>query len=80
MNLLNASFELVAALLAWRSVQELRQAGCASGVYWPQFAFSALWAVECVPYYLTHGDTWSAGLAAVRCAGLATWTMLAVRS
>ena len=77
---LNASFELVGALLAWRSVVELQRAGAPSGVYWPQFAFSAAWAVECVPYYLGHGDWASAVCAAHRCLGLGVWSVLAARA
>lgn len=73
MHGVNAVFEFLGALLAWRSVLELRRAGGASGVYTPQFLFSALWALECVPYYLSHADYGSATFAAVRCVALAAW-------
>lgn len=75
----NATFELVGALLAWRSVVELQRAGVAQGVYWPQFAFSAAWAVECIPYYLAQGDGASATCAGFRCAALVVWSHMARR-
>jgi hypothetical protein len=78
-NTVNACFELIGALLAWRSVVEIMHTP-ARGVYWPMVAFSALWAVECIPYYLAHGDALSASLATLRGAGLATWTCWAARS
>lgn len=74
-NTVNACFELGGALLAWRSVVELQRAP-ARGVYWPQLAFSGLWAAECLPYYLAHGDARSAVLASFRCLGLFVWTYL----
>lgn len=74
-NTLNALCELVGALLAWRSVIELQRAP-ARGVYWGQQAFSCLWAGECLPYYLAHGDTRSAVLASFRALGLGVWTYL----
>ena len=79
MNWLNAACELVAAGLAWRSVWEALETA-PRGVYWPQMAFSALWAIECIPYYLGHGDAWSALFAVWRCAGCLVWTWLAVRA
>lgn len=74
-NQVNAAFELIGTLLAWRSVVEVQRAP-ARGVYWPMVAFSGLWAAECLPYYLAHGDKTSAVLAAFRCLGLGVWTYL----
>jgi len=41
-------------------------------------AFSGLWAIECVPYYLAHGDRASASFAVARCLGLLAWSWLAL--
>ena len=70
--------ELVGAVLAWQNAEQARTerpAGCSPAL----IAFSALWAVECIPYYATHGDTLSAALAGVRCAGHALWSARALR-
>lgn len=75
---LNAGFELVGAVLAWHNAEQARTErpqGCSTAL----IAFSALWAVECIPYYASHGDALSASLAAVRCLGHAVWSVLALR-
>lgn len=78
MNVINASFELVGALLAWHSVA-LACAAPPSGVSPFMIAFSALWAVECIPYYRSHGDRLSTVGAAARCLAHALWCLLALR-
>lgn len=77
-NEINAGFEAVGALLAWHSVSLARRTK-PQGVSTAMVAFSGLWAIECGPYYLAHGDIVSASFAAVRCVGLLTWSWLAVR-
>lgn len=75
---LNAGFELVGALLAWHNAalaRAERPQGCSTAL----IAFSALWSVECVPYYIEHGDGLSACLAAARCVGHGVWSVLALR-
>lgn len=77
MNTVNALFELVGALLAWRSVfVVLRERP--GGISRAQIAFSALWALESTPYYVAHGDWLSGGVALVRCAACLTWSGLAL--
>lgn len=76
---LNAAFELVGAVLAWRSVLLILREP-PRGVSVAMLAFSGLWAIVAPPYYLSHDESWSAGFSAVRCLGLLTWSYLAVRS
>lgn len=80
-NAINACFEAVGAVLALRNLLSGLRAGPAigRGVYWPMLAFSAVWACECIPYYVSHHDVWSCAGAAVRCAALLAWVGLAVR-
>lgn len=80
MNTVNACFEAVAAVLAWMSVRRLLQAQClARGIYLPSLAFSCVWGIACVPYYLSHGDHLSLVGASVRDAANLTWLTLAWR-
>lgn len=77
-NELNALFELVGACLAWQNAdaaRHTRPAGCSPAL----IAFSALWAVECIPYYLAHQDLNSALLASLRCVGHVLWSARALR-
>lgn len=77
-NVVNACFELVGAMLAWQNAdaaRHTRPAGCSPAL----IAFSALWAVECVPYYLSHSDYDSALLASLRCLGHVLWSVRALR-
>lgn len=77
-HVVNGSFEIVGAVLAWHSVVLVCVAQPA-GVSWFACAFSAVWAAECVPYYLAHGDRLSAAGAVVRGTGNAVWSLLALR-
>ena len=77
MKRVNAAFEAIGAVLAWHSAALALETPPA-GVSWLMVAFSALWAVECVPYYRAHGDRWSAAGACVRCAGHLVWCWAAI--
>lgn len=75
---LNACFELVGACLAWQNARAAkleRPAGVAPGMV----VFSALWAVECVPYYIAHAEHVTALLAGMRCAAHVLWSIRALR-
>jgi len=74
---LNACFEFCGALLAWRSAG-LAKLERPAGVAPSMVAFSALWAVECVPYYLEHNEYLTAVCAGVRCAGHVLWSFRAL--
>lgn len=56
----NVVFEVVGAFLVLRALK-----GCPVE---DVLGWSALWAIECVPYYLSVGDTASAAAASVRAA------------
>lgn len=75
-DLVNATFEAVAAVLAWRAVAALRKVDKPAGVYGPQVAFSCLWGVVSLPYYASHGDYLSLSFAAVRDVANITWCVL----
>ena len=76
MNLLNASFELIAAVLGWISVYKLYQSKIVAGVYAPSIVFSALWGFCAIPYYFSHGDLWSAVSCSIRVLALVSWSCL----
>lgn len=72
MFLLNATFEAVGAALAWHGAMSSYDQGTAASL---ALGWSALWACECVGYYIRVGDRLSAGLAAVRAAGAVVWVL-----
>lgn len=74
----NACFEAVGATLAVVNVFALVSAKTVSGVYWPTTAFSAIWAVVAIPYYLDRQDRWSAAGAGIRAAANAAWVAIAL--
>lgn len=77
MYAVNTLFELVGAWLAWESVRKIKESRVVSGVLPAQIAFSVLWALEAVPYYLSVGHTLCALVALVRAAGCLVWSLRA---
>ena len=75
-DLINAGFEGVACILAWRSVAELLQDQAILGLYWPQVGWSAVWGLWCLPYYWRVGHRLSFGISAVRELATAVWVLL----
>jgi len=76
LDLINACFELVACALCWASVWRLRRDRCVLGIFWPQVAWSGVWGLWCLPYYLGVGHFASFGVASVREAGTLAWVAL----
>lgn len=72
----NATFELVQAVLVWASVFRLSQEKRVQGVYAPTFFFSTAWAFTAIPYYWSHNDWLSALPCVVRTLGLAAWSCM----
>jgi hypothetical protein len=72
-DLVNAVFEGVAAVLAWLSVCRLKAERHVAGVYWPQIAWTALWSLWCAPYYYSVGHYASLALALVREGAVVAW-------
>ena len=75
---LNTCFELVGACLAVHNVM-LAAKTRPQGVSRLMVAWSALWALQCGPYYLSHGEHVSAFCAAVRGVCAAVWLAFALR-
>ncbi len=76
----NAASELVAAVLMWLSVRELRHDKKVRGVYWPAWAFFAAWGWWNIVYYgpvLGQWLSWWAGLVMVSVNTV--WVVLAIR-
>ncbi len=76
----NAAFESAGAILMWRNVLQLRRDKQVRGVYWPAWAFFAVWGMWNVFYYgpaLGQWLSWWAGLALV--SGNLTWVFLAFK-
>ena len=70
-HLVNAVFELVGGALAARGMLSSEAPlGARAALAW-----SALWALQCVPYYLSVGDQLNAGLALLRALALAMWVL-----
>ena len=76
LDLINACFELVACALCWASVWRLRRDRCVLGIFWPQVAWSGVWGLWCLPYYLGVGHLASFGVASVREFGTLAWVAL----
>ncbi len=77
-DLMNATFEGVGAVLMWKSVAELRKDKKVRGVYWPAWAFFAVWGWWNVVYYgpvLDQWLSWWAGLVLV--SANTTWVFYA---
>ena len=75
-DLVNAGFELVACVLAWRSVFELVADHTVRGVYPPQIAWSAVWGLWCLPYYWRVQHRLSFSVSAVRELATLVWVAL----
>lgn len=73
---INAIFETVAACLAWRGVAVLVRDRAVKGIFWPQVAWSGVWALWCLPYYLSVGHTFSFAASCVRELATLTWLAL----
>lgn len=77
MDQVNLLFEVVGALLSWYNVRTSWDTP-PQGVSVSVIAFSALWAVECIPYYLGHDEVFTAVAAGARCAGHLVWSWRAL--
>jgi hypothetical protein len=73
----NTCFEFVACCLAWRNAYAAWRE-VPRGVYWPSVAFSVVWGVVCIPYYLSHGEVFASVFAGLRDIANACWVYLAV--
>ena len=69
--LVNALFELVGCALAARGAMCERVHGSARLA----LGWSGLWALQCVPYYLSVGDGLNAWLAGARALALLVWVV-----
>jgi hypothetical protein len=69
----NAVFETVGVALAWLGA--LAGAGHESTTASMALLWSAVWALQCVPYYRSVDDHTNAGLAMLRAAGLFVWVL-----
>lgn len=77
MDAINAIFEIVGAILAWVSVLKLAKAKQVRGVYWPMWAFFAVWGYWNLFFYSQFPLSQAAG--AVLAAGNSAWVALAIR-
>ena len=75
-NSINAFFELVGAILAWVSVRQIYKDGQVQGLFWPAQAWSGLWAICGIFYYLAHEDMYSLFFCFWRMCALVCWTLV----
>lgn len=78
-RIINTFFEAVACVLAWANVAAAMREK-PKGVFWPSVAFSVVWGVFCVPYYMSHDEVFACVFALIRDAANAAWCVLALRS
>ena len=76
-DLINACFEGVGAVLVWRNVRVLMRDRVVKGVDWRVQAFWAGWGVWGVVYYSAVEHPLSAAACAVIASGNLTWTYIA---
>lgn len=72
-DLINATFELVGAVLCWRNAYQLYRDREVRGVYWPMYAFFAAWGVWNLFYYPALGQWFSFAAGVFLCAGNCAW-------
>lgn len=76
MDLINALFEFIGALLTWRNFVQLRRDRQVRGVYWPATAFWAAWGLWNLAYYPSLGQWWSFAAGVLLVAGNVAWVVL----
>ena len=69
---INTTFEILALSLAWHSVL-MSFAEKPQGVSWAYIALSAVWALNCIPYYFGKGEHIAAACALGRAAANVVW-------
>jgi hypothetical protein len=77
---INAAFELVGAFLNWTNVRRLMRDKKVRGVYWPAWAFFALWGWWNLLYYGPFLGQWLSGAAGIiMVIANTTWVVLAIK-
>lgn len=76
---INAAFELVGAVLAWKNFSRLLRDREVKGVYWPATAFWSVWGLWNLYYYPSLGQWLSTCAGAVLVAGNVAWVVAAIR-
>lgn len=78
-DLINATFELVGAILGWINVRQILRDREVKGVYWPVTAFFAAWGYWNLAYYPALGQWYSAGAGLLLAASNTAWVVIALR-
>lgn len=74
-DLVNAAFEGIGAILCWSNVWRLRRDREVKGVIWPVQAFWAVWGIWNLVYYDAVGHPFSFWAGALLCSGNVCWTL-----
>lgn len=74
-DLVNASFECVAAVLMWLNVVRIRRDKCVRGVSIASSTFTTIWATWSLVYYPALGQWLSAGAACVILTARVVWLL-----
>lgn len=77
-DLINATFESVGAILTWIDVSRIRRDKIVKGVYWPARAFWSAWGFWNLLYYTTVGHPLSFWAGAVLAVGNTVWVLHAL--
>lgn len=72
-DFLNSVFEFGGALLALFNLKSLHRDKVVQGIHPVTVAFSALWAIQCLPYYLSNDDHLSFSGACCRSFVIVAW-------
>jgi len=78
-DLTNALFEGIGAILCWNNVLRIRRDREVKGVFWPAQVFWSVWGLWNLFYYSAVGHPFSLWAGAVLVSGNITWTLHAWR-
>lgn len=72
---INASFEIVGAVLVWQNFRRLRRDRMVAGVDWRVQGFFTAWGYWNLVYYPSLGQWWSAVAGGVLAIGNTAWVV-----
>lgn len=78
-DLINASFEMGGAAMAWINVRQLLRDKSVSGIYWPTVLFFATFGIWNVVYYPALNQPLSAVAGVFLALGNIVWVALAIK-
>jgi hypothetical protein len=75
---INASFELLGAVFAWRNTIQIYRDRSIAGVWWPMWLFLCVWGAWNLYYYPSLGQWWSFAAGIVLVSANVAWVVMAL--